>query len=236
MYPNIFYPRLITSTNFDKSKIISHGLIVYAKDTKETILVQRLHSIEYLLIFTGQYRPSLIPLLIPNLTLEEILILKKIIKDNDLFKPIFLEMGYTKDLDYAYIRFIESIAIIEKCIERYSNDNKLKWTFPKGRINLEDLDGFTCACREFVEEVEHELPEATYISPNYFVVENLTTLGCKTIESRCWLYVIENKFDLSPITHHNEVNDRKWVSIEQALLNIDKYELLKPINNMIDNL
>lgn len=236
MYPYIFYPRLITSTNFDKSKIISHGLILYAKDTKECIIVQRLHSVEFLLIFTGQYRPSLIPLLIPNLTKEEILILKKIINDNTLFKNVFLEMGYKKDLDYAYIRFIESINLIQECIDRYSYNNKLKWTFPKGRLNIEDVDGFTCACREFVEEVEHELPKAIYISPHYFVVENLKTLGCKNIESRCWLYVVEHKFDLLPIINHTEVNDRKWILLEKALHYINKDELLKPINDMIENL
>lgn len=237
MHPrHIFYPRLITHTNFDKSKIISYGLIVYAKDTEECIIVQRLHSVEFLLMFTGQYRPSLIPLLIPNITTEEIAILVKVLENNELYKDVFLKMGYhEKDYDYAYMRFIESKSIIKTCINKYARNNILKWTFPKGRLSAEDVDGFSCACREFVEEVEHELPKPIYVSPDYIVIENVKTLGCKNIESRCWIYVVDHKFDLLPITNHTEVNDRKWVPLRKALQLINKESLYTPLNDIIKN-
>jgi hypothetical protein len=51
--PQILYPRLITQTSFENSKIwFNNG----GKNTLDCIIVQRLHSVEFLLILSGQYR------------------------------------------------------------------------------------------------------------------------------------------------------------------------------------
>jgi len=217
--PQILYPRLITQTSFENSKIISYGIILLIEDTNETIILQRLHSVEFLLLLSGQYRPSLICLLVPHMTLEEVNIFKKLIKNKDLYIQVFIEVGYEeKDYEYAYIRFIESIDIIEKCIKKYKYSNELKWTFPKGRINTDDKeDGFSCACREFSEEVEYKLPEPIKISKDYIVVETLKTLGCKVIETRCWVYVIKEKFKIPDKINNKEVNARTWMPLKDAL-------------------
>jgi len=234
---NILYPRLITQTNFEYTKVISYGLIVYSIADDECIIVQRLHSVEFLLILTGQYRPSILSLLIPNITREEIVILENLIDNYDLYKNIFIyQMGYDeKDLEYAYTRFNESKFIILKLINQIVHFNELKWTFPKGRLNSDYYENtFECAKREFIEEVESELPEAKYISSEYIIVESLKTLECKYIETRCWLYIIDKKFELLPTINHSEVNDRKWVSLDTALtlMNLNIHESL---NTLIDS-
>lgn len=231
----ILYPRLITDTSFENSKIISYGLIVYALDTGQTIIVQRLHSIGFLLILTGQYRPSIICLLVKDMTLDEVIILESIIDNENLFEEIFIKVGYLqKDLDYAYMRFMESKHIIKNCLRKYNIPRLLEWTFPKGRLNVEyNEDPFICACREFTEEVEYELPEAVFVSDDYIVVENIKTLDCKIIETRCWLYVVKNEFELTPLSNHSEVKDRKWVSLHQALKLMDKKSLIGPIESII---
>lgn len=229
--PQILYPRLITQTSFENSKIISYGLILLVENTEETIIVQRLHSVEFLLLFTGQYRPSIICLLVPFITPEEVDIFHLVLKNPELYKDIFVNMGYDeKDYDYAFIRFMESKHIFQNCLYKYNCHNELKWTFPKGRINPDGKeDGFTCACREFVEEVEHELPEPIKISDEYIVIETVKTLGCKLIESRCWVYVIKDKFRLPKIINNKEVNNRQWVSLKKALKMMDKEELYNDI-------
>jgi ADP-ribose pyrophosphatase YjhB (NUDIX family) len=232
--PQILYPRLITQTSFENSKIISYGLIMIEKDTYDCIVVQRLHSVEFLLILSGQYRPSLICLLMPHITLEEIDIFQKLIDNHDLYKEVFINVGYDeKDYEYAYIRFLESKHIIQKSINKYNHNNDLKWTFPKGRLNIEDKeDGYSCACREFIEEVEHDLPEPLYISENYITIETIKTLGCKLIETRCWVYVVKDKFELL-LTSNKEVSNRKWTSLNEALELMNKKSLYDDIVNMI---
>lgn len=220
------YPRLITTTPFENGKIISYGLIVYALNTGNCIIVQRKHSIEFLLLMTGNYRPSLIPLLLPNMTTEEQEIIQSIRKPDD-FDTIFHSIGFEENLDYARLRFFEAkLPII-------SQSQPLKWTWPKGRLNI-DENGLVCAKREFEEEVEMVLPEAIYISPNYFT-EVLHTLTCKVIETRCWFYVIPEELPLPPLNNHKEVNDRQWVPLQEALIKVNQPDLMPDLQQCLND-
>lgn len=216
----IFYPRIITSSPFENTKIISYRLIVLAKTTNRCILVQRKHTVEFLLLLLGHYRPAFLSLLLNLLTEEEYLIVQQLVKDKNQFKDLFIGIGLDeKDLEYAYLRFNESACQIENFILKNKQPvGKLTYHFPGGRFSLEDKNELECAKREFVEEVEVELPPSVYVSSDPIIIDTLKTLSsCKMIESQCWIYVVEKEFDLPVVNNHIEVNDRKWVDLKEAL-------------------
>ena len=227
---HIFYPRLVTQTPFENTKIVSHALCVFALDTRCVIVVQRKHSVECLLFLMGHYRPSMVTLLLPNMTSDEhalLLILTQ--QGKDFYTHVFEDVvGLdTRDLDYGYIRFGECKQVIVDWLDKTPQSCDLKWTWPKGRLSMEDEDdGLVCAKREFVEEVEVELPEAVVVSDHDMVVETIKTLTCKCVETRCWLYVVKQQFDLPPLVDNKEVNDRRWMPIDDALQLLKQPDLM----------
>lgn len=226
---NIFYSRLITSSPFEFKKIISYGLIVYSKSTSTCIIVQRKHSIEFLLLLLGHYRPSILPLLLLNITYNEYQLLNQLLENNEIFfKSIFIDkIGLNEnDLNYGYFRFLESKISIEQFYKLNKvNYNNLKWTWPKGKLNKNENE-FQCAKREFIEEVEIKLPPSIYQSSHYFTVENINTINYTNIETRCWLYIIKNEIELPSILNHPEVNNRKWMDLKLTLKLLNQENLL----------
>jgi len=217
----VFYPRLVTQTPFENTKIISYALCVLALNTRAVILVQRAHSVECLLVLMGHYRPSMVCLYMPNMTSDEHTLFYILAQqDKDFFTHVYVDVvGLdTRDMEYGYTRFCECKETIMTWLLNHNQSCELKWTWPKGRLSMEDAeDGFMCAKREFVEEVEVALPEAVYVSENYTVVETIKTLSCKCVETRCWLYVIQTQFELPPLKNNKEVNDRCWMALDDAL-------------------
>jgi ADP-ribose pyrophosphatase YjhB (NUDIX family) len=232
--------RIILDTPFYQKKIISYGLIVYALKTQKCILVQRKHSAEFVIILCGQYRKSISICLLKNITHYELTILKQLIDyDEHAFKSYLHHMGFnTTDLDYAYQRFTESKFIFNQFLKMNINlSNQLKWTWPKGRINSDDDEtGYMCALREFKEEVDIELPQPLYISPQYFNLNPIKTMNNKLIETRCWLYVIKDEIELLPCHQHKEVNKREWVLLNEAVQLTQNENIYNDLLNCINNL
>jgi 8-oxo-dGTP pyrophosphatase MutT (NUDIX family) len=211
--------RVIIDTPFYQKRIISYGLIVYAIKTHCCIIVQRKHSVEFLIVMSGQYRPSYLFFLLKWHTQEELDVLKNLINQPfDVFKKTILMIGLDDiDVDYSYQRFCDAIPLLQNYFNTFTNDCSLSWTWPKGRLNLDHETIYMCALREFEEEVEIKLPPAKYISPTYFNLDTIKTINNKMIETRCWLYVIEDEVELPLITNHKEVNQRCWVDFDTAL-------------------
>lgn len=230
-------PRIVTQTPFEINKIISFSLIGYAKSTNRCVILQRKHSVEFLLILSGHYRPSMLLFLLPYITYEELTILHNLSINDDDFYHIYVHViGLDKqDVDYALVRFIES----KNIIHQYHNNNHvdLQWTWPKGRLNVEDKEnGLLCAYREFYEETEIKLPPPIYVSDKPVLVETIKTLSCKTIETYCWLYVIEDEIPFPPLINHKEVNDRQWVNLSDALIKLNQTHLYNHIMNELYNI
>ena len=209
--------RLILETPFTSKSIISYGLIVYAIDTQRWALIQRKHSVEFLLFIRGLYRLTHLPLLLSSITSHESTIIKKCI-DNG---PSFFKDFYLNHLDldpiglkYSLIRLAESRTIVTKLLSNIDlTQNQLQWTWPKGRLHI-SFDNtitretpFDCAKREFSEEVEITLPPPLFISDTY-VSENIQTFTGRNIESRYWIYVISNEIPMSHPSSNPEVSNQ----------------------------
>lgn len=231
----IFYPRLITETPFENNKIISYGLIVIAISTNRCIIVQRKHSVEFLIILLGHYRPSILPLLLPNITYDEQIVFDLLLKSNEeTFLNVFNTIGLEQDVMYAHQRFQDAKETIAKFCQTPRVAPQLKWTWPKGRLNDQE-DGFACAMREFKEEVEIDLPPPIFLSTEPIMVEQLKTLSCKTIETECWIYLIQDEIELSPVVDDPEVNDRQWETLKIALQKVQQEGLFEEIDNLMTN-
>jgi len=208
--------RLVLYSPFTPKSIISYGLIVFSKNTGRWLLVRRKHSVEFLTFIKGFYRLTYLPILLSLLTHEETLMIRDLINEksfNDLyFSTLKLD---SNNYRYALDRFLESKDIIMSIINIVHSDNSLQWNWPRGRVSDNRENPFLCACREFVEEVEVPLPQPMYISKNYYS-EIINTVTGRCIESRYWIYVIENEIYLNPVENHDEVSHRAWFTTEQC--------------------
>ena len=235
--------RLILQTPFSTRSIISYGLIVYAKDTKRWALIQRKHSVEFLLFIRGFYRITHLPLLLFGVTKNEATIIRKCLDGG----PSIFENLYIKELDldssglqYALIRMAESRNIVINLLSNFDfSKNQLEWTWPKGRLSYASINNnneretpFSCAKREFTEEVEITLPPPLFISDTY-VSENIHTITGRNIESRYWIYVIPDELFMPSVGNHPEVSDRQWVNTDTCQQFIRHQDLFKQIVDIV---
>ena len=126
--------RLILETPFTSKTTISYGLIVFAKDTKRWIVIQRKHSVEFLLLVKGTYRIVHLPFLLMNITSEEADILSKSIKSEDFFSDLFKNVLKFDDKAYTHARYKLYLnrELLSKLMKNADfGKNKLSWFCPK---------------------------------------------------------------------------------------------------------
>jgi ADP-ribose pyrophosphatase YjhB (NUDIX family) len=228
----LYQPRCITKTSFDHGHISSYGLIVYSLESQRCILVQRKHSVEFLIILTGQYRISQLGLLFDALTRDEYEMIQAILKNKINIREAYLTVGLNlKDMDYGYARLKQHEIEI---LEMSCSNRELLWTWPKGR-NEEDEDYYVTAVREFKEEVEAGLPPPIFVSQQ-ILMEMIKSMNNKIIETFCYLYIIQNEFELPMLNNHSEVADRKWYFIDDAFQLVNQIHMLPVIKQMIADL
>jgi len=232
--------RLIIDTPFTSRSTVSYGLIVYAKNNKSWLMVQRKHSSEFIIILRGLYRLTHLPFLLNNITEQEKSLLltvlsNRILGDEHListFTHLFVNIMHCSlnDLAYATTRLLEVKDIVPHILSKLDiTNNKLAWNWPKGRIDvLERENPFECAVRELMEETEISLPEPIFVS-NGFLTETIHTLSGRKIEARYWIYVINDEIPLSKPEDHHEVADRIWVSTDKCRSMIENNELFEEI-------
>lgn len=230
--------RLIINSNFNIKPIISYGLIVYAKNTDRWVLVQRKHSVEFILYMKGWYELSYLSILLNNITLDEKYIIYNCLsKDPEYFINVYLNELYlpADDLSYALIRVYETYDIVINLINHINTcNNELSWNWPKGRINNipKKENSFDCAKREFEEEVEINLPPYTYLSDNY-LTENINTVCRRNIESRYWIYVIDNEITIPEIKNNHEVSNRKWATTDECFTLIKHKKFFEQVVDIV---
>lgn len=230
--------RLILHTPFVTKSTISYGLIVYAKNTKRWMIVQRKHSVEFLLLIRGCYRLTHLPLLLSCITQNEADLLSRCM-GLDTFVKVYTDyLGLDKEgLNYAIIRMMEVRDLIMNLLSKLDlRQNELKWTWPKGRMIYTSVSGeketpFLCAKREFTEEVEITLPDPLFVSDTY-ISEQIHTITGRIIESRYWIYIINDEIPMPELHNHPEVSDRKWVDYDTCLKLINHSNLFKEINRI----
>lgn len=211
--------RLIVDSSFKYKTTISYGLIVYAKNTKRFLLVCRKHSIDFLLFIKGCYRKTTLPFILNKITPDEAKIIPFLNDESEFYKYFVEELGFDKeDFDYAYSRYLENLDCAKNIIYSYNlENNKLSWGWPKGRLNISPKETpFSCALREFKEEVGVNVPPFIYKSDKFYI-DRIKTFFGRIIESRYWIYIIENEFPLSNVELTNkEISNRQWFTYEEC--------------------
>lgn len=207
--------RLVIDSPFANKSIISYGLIVYAKDTNRWAITQRKHSIEFLLYVKGSYRLTHLPFLLCNITQTESRQLLKCIIGEENFKTLYYSLGFHHlGFILSFQKFQETKAILPELLSNLNlTENKLQWTWPKGRLDISDITILDCAKREFQEEVEIELPDPIFISSSY-MVDTIKTIARRNVESRYWIYIIPNEIPMKSPKDNPEVSNRLWGDAE----------------------
>jgi hypothetical protein len=223
--------RLVLDVPFPNKSIISYGLVIYAKNTGRWAIIQRKHTIEFLLIIKGFFRLTYLPFFLSKIMPEESIILNTLLSND---KSYFMDFYVNKlqlpqeDFNYSLMRLNQSKKYIIKILEKLDlSKNKLSWSWPKGRLQFSSVKEipFECAKRESIEELEIILPDPIFVSNN-FLADNVKTITGKNIESRYWLYVIPHEIPVNQTTSHLEVSDRKWVDTNtcKSLINSNIFD------------
>lgn len=219
--------RVVVDTPFKTQTVISYGLMVYAVNTARWLIVQRKHSAEYILFLTGNYRRSYLPFLLSRITKAEYDKIVICVSQIEAFDELYLIEHQLEIFTFKYAKtiFMENLTLIKSLLTSVVLGTTLQWTWPKGRLQsfYEKENPILCAKREFVEEVEIELPKAVYISKHY-ITNVFKTINQRLIETRLWLYVIDEEITIPALSNrHLEVGDRKWASNLEVsgLLHID---------------
>ena len=236
--------RIILDTPFLCKSTISYGLIVYAKNTKKWAIVQRRHSIEFMVFIRGIYRITHLPFLLSCIMEDESKSIQKCLCGGpELFRKLYLtELHLPQEgLEYALIRMAESRNIVLNLLTNLNLENNvLDWNWPKGRMSYSTdpfsrESAFDCAVREFSEEVEITLPSHIFISDTY-VTETVSTITGRNIEARYWIYIISDEVPM-PVQNDNfEVRDKKWVTTEECQSLLRRNTLFGEISKIVDTI
>lgn len=199
----------------------SYGAIVYSKDTKSLLIVQRKHSYEYLLLLRGMYRPSYLTQYVANLHSNEIQSIIDILHYGDqILEKLYHQLNLNfYNFNFALCMFIRCKDILIQLLQK-TPGKELTWSFPKGHNNTFETINDTIA-REFMEEVGINIPEYTHISSNIIEDINTSLFNC-TMHNYYVVYIVSHMFELPPIMNNIEVQNSKWISEQE----ISNYKLL----------
>lgn len=230
--------RVIWNLSFDKH-LISYGIIAYCVTTHRWILVNRKYSPPFIMLMRGSYRAVDIPYIIQAISKQERDLLfkdfidmkegkiKEDIKENfyRIYECIILESSS----DYAWKRFQTVLDLLYYSLEKIVSQMTVEWTFPKGRMKLNETQKDT-AEREFSEETGIELgplleKQRVRCTGHIFNEIFREITNGRIYETKCWLYIFYDEVDIPNINDKligNEIGRACWVTFEEAC------DLLKP--------
>lgn len=231
--------RLIISTPFTSKRVISHGLIVYAMDSKRWVIIQQKHTIEFTLFIKGAYRPTFLPIYLSCITKTEAVTINKCLDCEEYFQEIYLkELNLAPDgLIYAKKRLHESCDIVRRLLSALADalaDNKTDWGFPKGKASFssERKSSLAVAQQRFVDEIGIQLPPALFISEDY-VSETIKTLTNRILEYRYWIYIVPLEFSIATDNISNNIITKQWADTEVCKQIINNNALFEQVANVV---
>ena len=207
-------PRLLLSAQFTRRSIVSYGVMLYARDTGRWLLVQRKHSVEFILLLRGNYRYSHLPIITTHLTRDEAQTLAFLISSGPLTYSRYLErIGLeVSSSDHGYSQLKTHSSTLRVLLGNVAHHEAPLWTWPKGRCEIGESP-FSSAKREFEEETGVPFPSGAYVSPAYYS-QTLLSLQGTDIVTRCWLCSVEREFALPRPRENPEVIASDWSSTE----------------------
>lgn len=232
-----------------RQPILSYGIILYEEGTGENkiVMIERKDSLSYIEFLRGKYKSiyhtDYIKLLFSRFSKAE---LDKVMNNNfdTLWKELWihtetinnrvkkeyhqskkkfenLKKGYTND---------EEFINLESLIKNIKDDEKYlmnEWEIPKGRRNQGE-NNRDCAIREFFEETN--IPKDKYILLENIVplVEEYKSFNGVSYKHIYYIAKIKQKclleIDYQNKEQYTEIKNIKWLSQEQCLTYIRKYD------------
>lgn len=226
--------RIVTLNPFRQKKTISYGLIVYANDTKRTLLVKRKHTVQFMNIMCQNVRKSYIWVYMSEISEEESNMLRKALNSERYYKYAFKKIGLNENFfEYSKELFFKNSEYMKNIFKSSIFKGKLSWFWPKGKLLNKKENKLNCAIREFNEEIEEELKPFIFLSDQW-IVSSFLSKEFKLIESHLLIYVVENEFEIQEKIHfHEEISERKWFNFSGLKNIIYDEDLLRIICNKI---
>ena len=219
----------------------SVGIILFSKDYKNVLLVQKRNTYSFVDFITGKYVKSnkrYIQKLFNGMTIHEKTI---IMSTNFEFIWYYAFISYIKNDFYykcqsKFIAFInENGRLLRNYLLNSSHAESTLWEAPKGRKNP-DESNITCAMREMEEETAYLPDEYNFIfdiSNNKYkniymennIRYNIIYYMAKKIDTEI------NNPNLNKLLQMNELANIKWVPVNT----LHKYNMTQELKNFILN-
>lgn len=198
-------------------------------------MVQRKHSVEFLLILRSVYRYSILHEIVKHITKEESDHLRNCV-DRKYYKKLYSDMGFTNLTDDILISFYERLPSLINYLDQIVSYGRLTWNFPKGKPERGE-QFINCAMREFEEELGFKLPSGA-VPSNVMFKEYLETYEKNiSIHNFYFLMTCEDEFELPKVEdENNEVLDSRWISIEESLglVNTNNIKCINEVKDYIN--
>lgn len=234
--------RIIVSNPFLNKPSTSYGVIAYCAKTNKWILVCPRYTPQFILYIRGSYRKSELTRLVSGFTIDEVEKLINVVENRQTFHSLFYSViwGNTSDLEYAKLRFTESLKYIDLSkAQTSSKTNSKGWLWPKGRLASNFELPFHCALREFNEETGVMISTDHTLVSSIPLVESFRGNNGRTYETHCWVYLFPEEVnlpDVEDLESPGEIGERKWVREEEAkvLLRESKFSMLQDAKKLIE--
>ena len=235
--------RRILDISLNKEPVKSFGIIPICTKTNKLMLIQRKHSVPFLLLIRMKASFSCIPRLMTKITKPEHDSIKCIfIGDTSEYEVnyrrlLYLTYNNPKLVEASWYKFYTAIPIIKRCIEIYENiqrRNEPSYLWPKGvkewSKNESDIQ---CAARELREESGINLfPDDASIIMNPIQYQNAHI--SREYSIICWIMILKEEIPLTqPEENDEEVLCRSWVHISQVPELLDGNEEIEAFNRVL---
>jgi len=232
--------------------ISSYGIVVYKiiNNISYYLMIQRKNSLSFMEFIKGNYKPTdinNIKFLIESMTIDEQNLLNTN-NFNQIWEKIWLQTNNKNTKEYLEAKNNFDILLKKNILKNILNNNikyinEPEWGFPKGRKKQNETD-IECSLREFTEETQFNSNEILIKDTKPYIE---IFFGTNNILYKHTYYianfinnVLNPKFDKKCIQQIREIRAIKWMTYNQVLKHINKYnseriEIFKNIHLNISN-
>lgn len=209
--------RIIVSSPFVDRHLVSCGIAVQARSTKEWLVVHHGTTPNWASILRSFYRFADVPNMVMHLADEERQVLARAIDDSRVFReqyelfvgPSHNDSAFVGAFVFSYARFVSGLEVFRSALTLPTKGETVGWTWPKGRRSSEEEPPLDAAWREFREETGIEDMTIDLASAHPCTSSYRSNNG-RIYETQIWVGQVDVPTPCPDIRERGEIVRREW--------------------------
>ena len=212
--------RRILSVSIYRDPVESYGILPVCVNTGTCMMIQRKHTLWFLLLLRGKVTVSCVPHLMKKITTQEFNLIESILGNQEkyinLLQSIYKSPKYA---DQSWTTFNSYSPLLCKCVEKlrdYPRKEEPPFLWPKGVKDSITESNIDSAARELKEESGVE----NFPDDSQLVMSEITYTNTgidRDYSVTFWIMLVTDEIQLTkPHVSDEEVIDRRWVKFEEV--------------------